>query len=145
MLRFRDLDCPEFMQFILSPAFATYILMRRYVWRSKREHYMGLHEHYRNGLLTCSLERARIADMLGGVSERKISNDLEFLLRQGVVKTIRTGRQNIYILGEWVEKEGAYAELWYLDSITINNVDNSDSDFPKDGELTRRNVQVGSP
>ena len=57
LLDFQDLENPEFMAFVRSPEFSTYLIMRRYIWRSDKPHSMGLHEHYANGLLVCALSR----------------------------------------------------------------------------------------
>ena len=42
---FKLLDNKKFMDFIGTSAFKTYIVLRRNVWRSNEEHYMGLHKY----------------------------------------------------------------------------------------------------
>jgi len=44
LLDFEDLDNQEFMEFVRSPEFSTYLIMRRYIWRSEKPHSLGLHE-----------------------------------------------------------------------------------------------------
>jgi len=117
LLDFRDLDNPEYLAFMRAPEFSTYLLMRRNVWRSAQPHYMGLEELYRAGLLTCSLEREKIAKQLGGVSIRTVSNDLGVLEKRGVIAVQATGRQNIYVLGRWGQDEGVYYEAFYVDRL----------------------------
>ena len=66
MIDFELLDNPEFMRFVGSTAFSVYLLLRRYVWRSEeREHSAGLHDLYANGLLTCSVSVATLAEKIG--------------------------------------------------------------------------------
>jgi len=71
LLGFEDLDNPEFMEFVRSPEFSTYLVMRRYVWRSDTPHPLQLHEYYAQGLLACALYREKLAECLGGVSARR--------------------------------------------------------------------------
>jgi hypothetical protein len=123
LLDFADLDNPDFLSFTRSPEFSTYLLMRRHVWRSLEPHYMGLHDYYANGYLACSLERDTIAELLG-LSLVSISNDIQALQRRGVIESLRTGRQNIFVLGRWVEDEGAYYEHFYLDRLYVRSKEN---------------------
>jgi hypothetical protein len=120
LLDFADLDNPEFLAFTRSPEFSTYLVMRRHVWRSRNPHYMDLHALYADGVLACSLERERIADLLG-LSLVTISNDIQALARRAVVESRRTGRQNIFVLGRWVEDAGAYYEHFHLDRLYVRN------------------------
>lgn len=139
MIRFKDLDSPSFVRFLLSPAFPTYLFMRRYIWRSDKTHYMGLDELYTRGLLACSLERAKLAECLGGFNVRKISTDIEIMNELGVVKILRTGRQSVYVLGEWGETNGARYEVFYLDSLCVAE------DIPSVDNSQSRNEQLVTP
>jgi hypothetical protein len=130
LLDFRDLDNPDYLAFVRSPEFSTYLLMRRYIWRSRQTHHMGLDVHYARGLLTCSLDRERMAEQLGGVSIRTISNDLAQLERRGVIQVQHTGRQNIYVLGRWGEDDGAYYETWHVDRLHVREEEN----FPSEAQ-----------
>ncbi len=108
LLDFRDMDNPEFLAFVRSPEFSTDLLMRRHIWRSLHPHHMGLHELYeRDRLLTCSLDRERMAEQLGGVSTRTVSSDLVALERRGLIRVRTTGRQNIYVLGWWGRRKAS--------------------------------------
>ncbi|MFQ6058856.1 MAG: helix-turn-helix domain-containing protein [Anaerolineae bacterium] len=84
--------------------------MRRYIWRSEKPHSLGLHEYYAQGFLACALNREKIAGALGGVTTVTVSKDINALVKRGVIKTIRTGRGNIFILGKWAiyEEENVY-------------------------------------
>lgn len=140
LLDFRDLDNPDYLAFVRAPEFSTYLLMRRYIWRSRQTHLMGLEAHYAAGLLACSLDRERISEQLGGVSTRTVSNDLAQLERRGVIQVQHTGRQNIYVLGRWGEDEGAYYETWYVDRLHVREEEIFSSEmlesFSSDGKKT---------
>lgn len=128
LIDFRDLDNPEYLAFVRSPEFSTYLLMRRYIWRSRQPHPMGLEALYAQGLLACSIDRERMAEQLGGVSTRTISTDLAQLERRGIIVVQHTGRQNIYVLGRWGEDEGAYYETWFVDRLHVRDEENFPSD-----------------
>lgn len=123
LLDFADLDNPDFLSFTRSPEFSTYLVMRRHVWRSRDPHYMGLHALYADGTLACSLEREQIAELLK-LSLVSISNDIQALARRAVIESRRTGRQNIFVLGRWVEDEGAYYEHFHLDRLYVRSKEN---------------------
>lgn len=123
LLDFADLDNPDFLAFTRSPEFSTYLVMRRHVWRSREPHYMGLHALYADGALACSLEREQIADLLN-LSLVSISNDIQALARRAVIESRRTGRQNIFVLGRWVQDEGAYYEHFHLDRLYVRSKEN---------------------
>ncbi len=117
---FEDLDNPEFMEFVRSPEFSTYLLLRRYIWRSiEREHSLGLHQYYSQGLLASALSREKIADALGGISLRQVSRDIKSLIERSLMKPVRTGRGNIFILGRWArdEDDDVYYEYYFLDKL----------------------------
>ena len=62
MLDFKLRDDKEFLKFIASSEFATYLILRRYVWRGLEPHYMGLNNFYvKEKQLVCSLQRDKIA------------------------------------------------------------------------------------
>ncbi len=129
LLDFTDLDNPEYLAFVRAPEFSTYLLMRCHVWRSSTPHHMGLDRLYRDGLLACSLDREKMAEQLGGVTTRTISNDLTALERRGVITVTRTGRQNIYVLGRWGEEDGVRYEVFFVDRLHIRE----EESFPSDG------------
>jgi hypothetical protein len=123
LLDFTDLDNPDFLSFTRSPEFSTYLIMRRHIWRSRDPHYMGLHEYFAKGYLACSLDREKIAEWLS-LSLVSVSNDITALTRRTVIERLRTGRQNIFVLGRWVEDEGAYFEHFHLDRLYIRSKEN---------------------
>jgi len=131
LLDFEDLDNPEFMEFVRSPEFSTYLIMRRYIWRSAKPHSLGLHEYYAQGLLACALSREKIAEALGGVSLRQVTRDINALIRRGVIKSVSTGRGNIYILGKWAvdKEEGIYYEYFFIDKLHIRLDKNVQADW----------------
>lgn len=138
LLDFKDLDNPEYLAFVRAPEFSTYLLMRRNVWRSVQPHHMGLEALYRAGFLTCSLDREKMAEQLGGVSIRTISNDLGALEKRGVISVRSTGRQNIYVLGRWGDNEGVYYEAFFVDRLHAREEENFPSDENPPEEHIRR-------
>ena len=130
LIDFRDLENPDYLGFVRSPEFSTYLLMRRHIWRSRQPHYMALEALYEQGYLACSLDRERIAEQLGGVSIRTVTNDLSQLERRGIISVQHTGRQNIYLLGRWGEDDGARYETWYVDRLHVRE----EETFPSDGQ-----------
>ncbi len=132
LIDFEDLNNPEFMAFVRSPEFSTYLLLRRYIWRSvERQHRLGLHEYYANGRLASALSRERIAEALGGISIRQVSRDIKSLVRRDLIKPVRTGRGNIFLLGEWNrdDENDVYYEYYYLDRLQVRPDKNVTSDL----------------
>ena len=151
LLDFKDLDNPDFLAFVRSPEFSTYLLMRRYIWRSLEAHTMGLDDLYRAGYLACSLDREKISEHLGGVSTRTISSDLAALERREIVSVRHTGRQNIYLLGRWGEEEGIRYEIFFLDRLHAREEGNFSSGMTgnrllaRPEEFFRPDVQLAAP
>src|SRR5215210_4778286 len=119
---FRMLDNPAFGEFMKTTAFAVYLQLRRYIWRSRvRRHPISqVNELFEQGHLVATAERSFLAKKLGIKEERHISRHITDLCRMGVVKRISTGRQNIYVLGRWedrsVQQDGSYViELFLLE------------------------------
>ncbi|MBM4466738.1 MAG: hypothetical protein FJ014_14505, partial [Chloroflexi bacterium] len=117
MVDFELLDSPEFMRFVGSTAFSVYLLLRRYVWRSEeRQHSAGLHELYARGLLATSVAVATLAEKVL-VSERSVKEATARLEDLGIVQSRATGREKIYLLGEWVDisekKDGSVRKEWF--------------------------------
>jgi len=115
LIDFRLLEAEGFLDFIGSSEFATYLVLRRNVWRSSERHYMGLHDVYlKEQLLACSLERKKVSEVTG-VDPDNISRHLSKLEERKVIRRRRTGRQNIYVLGEWMNVNGdsAYKLEWF--------------------------------
>jgi len=138
MLDFRLLMNREFLRFLGSSEFATYLVLRRYIWRGEDEHYMGLHELYRQRKLASSLTREKIAEITG-VSPDNISRHLTSMVRKGILERQRTGRQSIYVLGEWVDVkgDGSYRLEWfYVDGL----FGLSKADLTKSSDPTRRSA-----
>ena len=76
-----------------------------------------------------------------------VSNDITSLARRKVIESLRTGRQNIFVLGRWVEDEGAYFEHFYLDRLYVRSKENlisgllegrNKENFTSDDNLSRR-------
>jgi DNA-binding transcriptional ArsR family regulator len=153
LIDFRLLENREFLKFIGSSEFATYLVLRRNIWRGSSPHYMGLNDLYlRDNLLACSLDRAKIA-AITHIDPDNISRHLTSLETHGVIHRRRTGRQNIYILGEWVDVQGdgSYKLEWFYlegifglsksdltDSVRSDAATASDQTRPPSSDQTRR-------
>ena len=128
ILDFTDLDNPEFMEFVRSSEFSTYLIMRRYIWRSDKPHKFGLHENYAQGLLACYISREKLAVALGGVALRTVTRDIDSLLRRGIIQSKLTGRGNVFVLGKWAldTDSGAYYEYFFLDKLHVRLEEDED-------------------
>lgn len=117
MIDFELLDTPEFMRFVGSSTFSVYLLLRRYVWRSiDRPHSAGLHDLYSSGHLSSSVAVATLAIKMG-MSVRSIKEATARLEELGIVQSRATGREKIYLLGEWVDiseqKDRSVRKEWF--------------------------------
>lgn len=115
MLDFRLLGNRDFLKFLGSSEFATYLVLRSNIWRSPRPHHMGLDQLYEEEKeLACSLTREKVAAVTG-IAPDNISRHLSTLADKGVIRRRRTGRQSIFVLGEWVDvlKNGSYRLEWF--------------------------------
>jgi hypothetical protein len=119
---FRMLDNPEFGAFMKTSAFAVYLQLRRYIWRSrkKRHHLPKVNELYQAGYLVAAVEQSFLAEKLGIRETSHISRHISDLCRMGILRRVSTGRQSIYILGKWedrsVQQDGSYViELFLLE------------------------------
>lgn len=142
MTDFQLIGNPAFMKFV-GARYAIYLVLRRHIWRSDKPHHMDLHKHYQNHKLTCSLDQGEIAKKAHLTSRRHVSKHLSAMVKEGILKTIRTGRGNVYVLGEWVDvsrKRGASKkpkklEWFYFDrKFAVDPPDNND-ELPSDGTL----------
>jgi hypothetical protein len=120
LLDFALIDDPQFLEFVSAAEFGTYLILRRYIWRGgeNKPHFLNLHDLYETDkLLVCSISNEKIASLLRLHDLTRVSKQLTKLERYGVVKRIRTGRQNIYILGEWYDyseaKDGSKRLEWF--------------------------------
>jgi hypothetical protein len=120
LLDFDLIDDPRFLDFVSSAEFGTYLILRRFIWRGgeNKPHFLNLHHLYENDrLLVCSISNEKIASLLQLHDQTRVSKQLTKLENYGVVKRIRTGRQNIYVLGEWYDysegKDGSKRLEWF--------------------------------
>jgi hypothetical protein len=125
---FRLLENPDFIRFVHRAEFATYLILRRYIWRGG-EHRLGLHKLYhQDRKLASSISGKRMAELLGMRDVTKISKHLTYLVDLKVVERIRTGRESIFVLGEWFMPTGwdVSKEFYYLENV----FGTSDGDLP---------------
>jgi hypothetical protein len=135
---FRLLDNRSFLAFVNQAEFATYLILRRYVWRGG-VHRLGLHDLYhQQQKLASSIGAPRVAEMLGLRDTTRVSKHLSYLVELGVVKRLRTGRENIFVLGEWYQPPGwqVSKEYYYLDNCF--GVDNSGPPGPSKSDLAQK-------
>jgi len=120
LLDFELIDDPQFLEFVSSAEFGTYLILRRFIWRGgeNKPHFLNLHNLYETDkLLVCSISNEKIASLLHLNDLTRVSKQLTKLEKYGVIKRIRTGRQNIYVLGEWYDysevKDGSKRLEWF--------------------------------
>ena len=120
LLDFELIDDPRFLDFVSSAEFGTYLILRRFIWRGgeNKPHFLNLHQLYEHDkLLVCSISNDKIASLLHLHDLTRVSKQLTKLEKYGVIKRIRTGRQNIYVLGEWYDyseaKDGSKRLEWF--------------------------------
>jgi hypothetical protein len=120
LLDFELIDDPQFLEFVSSAEFGTYLILRRFIWRGgeNKPHFLNLHNLYETDkLLVCSISNEKIASLLHLNDLTRVSKQLTKLENYGVIKRIRTGRQNIYVLGEWYDysevKDGSKRLEWF--------------------------------
>src|SRR5947209_4496231 len=120
LLDFELIDDPRFLEFVSAAEFGTYLILRRFIWRGGEDkpHFLNLHTLYETDkLLVSSISNEKIASLLHLNDLTRVSKQLTKLEKYGVIKRIRTGRQNIYILGEWYDysetKDGSKRLEWF--------------------------------
>ena len=115
---FKLLDDPRFLQFVNRAEFATYLILRRHIWRGG-PHRLGLHKLYADEQkLASSVGAKTIASRLGLKDITRVSKHLTLLEKDGVITRIRTGRESIFVLGEWHRPRGwdVSKEFYYLEN-----------------------------
>jgi hypothetical protein len=120
LLDFELIDDPRFLDFVSSAEFGTYLILRRFIWRGgeNKPHFLNLHNLYESDrLLVSSISNEKIASLLHLNDQTRVSKQLTKLEKYGVIKRIRTGRQNIYVLGQWYDyseaKDGSKRLEWF--------------------------------
>jgi hypothetical protein len=120
LLDFELIDDPSFLDFVSAAEFGTYLILRRFIWRGgdNKPHFLNLHNLYeKNKLLVSSISNEKLASLLKLNDLTRVSKQLTKLEKYGVIKRIRTGRQNIYVLGEWYDysegKDGSKRLEWF--------------------------------
>ncbi len=120
LIDFELIEDPRFLEFVSASEFGAYLILRRYIWRGGEDkpHFLNLHSLYESDkLLVCSISNDKIASLLKLNDLTRVSKQLTKLESYGVMKRIRTGRQNIYVLGEWYDysesKDGSKRLEWF--------------------------------
>src|SRR5690348_1728738 len=120
LIDFALIDDPGFLAFVSAAEFGTYLILRRFIWRGGEDkpHFLNLHHLYEDKkLLVCSISNEKIAALRNLHDVTRISKHLTKLEAYGVLKRMRTGRQNIYVLGEWYDysesKDGSRRLEWF--------------------------------
>jgi hypothetical protein len=126
LLDFTDLDSPGFGEFMRSGEFATYLYMRRHIWRSSEHHSRKLERWYADGYLACGLSRQRLAQC-SGVRLRQITADIAKLIARKVVEVRGATSEQVFVLGRWKIEEGVHVEYYYLDRLCPPMAENCQS------------------
>lgn len=120
LIDFELIEDSKFLDFVSTAEFGAYLILRRFIWRGGEDkpHFMDLHSLYENDkLLVCSISNEKIASLLKLNDVTRVSKQLTKLENYGVIKRIRTGRQNICVLGEWYDyseaKDGSKRLEWF--------------------------------
>ena len=94
--------------------------------------------------LASAVSRTKIAAMLNLKDETRVSKHLSALEEMGLIKRRRTGRETIFILGEWFDisekkdkskrKEWFYIEQKFGGTSSSSDDNSGDGDSPQDGD-----------
>jgi gamma-glutamylcyclotransferase (GGCT)/AIG2-like uncharacterized protein YtfP len=114
---FKHLDDPAFLDFIGAAEFRTFLILLRYVWRGEH-HRLGLDEMYKHEhKLVVAIGREFIAKKLRLQDETRVSKHLKKLEDLKLIERTRTGRETIFVVGEWVdiseEHDGSAKKEWF--------------------------------
>jgi hypothetical protein len=114
---FKHLDDPAFLDFIGAAEFRTFLILLRYVWRGEH-HRLGLDELYKHEhKLVIAIGREFIAKKLRLQDETRVSKHLKKLEDLKIIKRTRTGRETIFVVGEWIdiseERDGSVKKEWF--------------------------------
>jgi len=114
---FKQLDDPAFLEFVGTAEFKTFLILLRYVWRGGN-HRLGLDEMYHEEKkLVAAVGREFLAEKLCLQDATRVSKHLKKLEDLRVIQRMRTGRETIFILGEWVDisedGDGSTKKEWF--------------------------------
>jgi hypothetical protein len=114
---FKHLDDPAFLDFIGAAEFRTFLILLWYVWRGEH-HRLGLDEMYKHEhKLVVAIGREFIAKKLRLQDETRVSKHLKKLEDLKLIERTRTGRETIFVVGEWVdiseEHDGSAKKEWF--------------------------------
>jgi hypothetical protein len=114
---FKHLDDPAFLDFVGAAEFRTFLILLRYVWRGEH-HRLGLDELYKHEhKLVVAIGREFIAKKLRLQDETRVSKHLKKLEDLKLIERTRTGRETIFVVGEWVdiseERDGSAKKEWF--------------------------------
>lgn len=151
LLDFELLDDSAFLRFVSKAEFAAYLVLRRYIWRggADRPHFLDLHRLYEEDrLLVCSLSNEKLAEKLGYKEVNSMTKPLTRLEEAGVIRRIRTGRQSIFVLGEWFDysegNDGSKRMEWFYLERRFGLSDPSKSDGSDPADETDQSKTDGS-
>lgn len=121
---------PKYIQFLKSPEYVTYLLLKRRIRR--RGFSKKVNEHIEKGRLVAQVSLTELA-LLQEVSPARISQNISELKNKWkVLKSERTGRESIFILGEYSYKDGRRTEVSYDATFIEEAEKNKRKDFKKE-------------
>ena len=114
---YKQLDDRAFLNFVGTSEFRTFLLLLRYVWRGGN-HRLGLDELYQHKkLLVAAVGRGFLAEKLSLQDETRVSKHLKELEDLKIIQRMRTGRETIFVVGEWIdiseERDGSAKKEWF--------------------------------
>ena len=114
---FKQLDDPSFLDFIGTAEFKTFLILLRYIWRGGN-HRLGLDDFYhQKQKLVTAVGREFVAQKLGLSDATRVSKHLSKLEALKLIERMRTGRETIFVLGEWIdiseEGDGSAKKEWF--------------------------------
>ena len=115
---FKQLDDPNFLEFIGTAEFKTFLILLRYIWRGGN-HRLGLSDFYhKKQKLVAAVGRDFVAQKLGLTDATRVSKHFSKLEALKLIERLRTGRETIFVLGEWIdiseEKDGSAKKEWFF-------------------------------
>src|SRR5919197_5235337 len=103
ILDFKHLDNPAYLDFVGTPEYKVFLILMRFVWRGG-PHRLGLDDLYhQKKLLAAAVQRDFLAQKLKVREETHISRYLKRLEEMKIIQRMRTGRETIFIVGEWLD------------------------------------------
>ena len=143
----RLVGSPEFLDFARTPAWAAYLCLMRYIWRSSSPHPIPkVDELRRDGYLVSTVGREKLAELLGYKHDTRVSKLMADLESLGLIERVSTGRQAVYVMGRWRDESFAGDGSYVVEILFLNQRFGGDrkSQIRLDEEASASDVSSGS-